>query len=98
MNGNAIVNRRVCGYNDLVSCYCVAAGGDNLAFVYRISMSASEDLAAILPDHLRQAVQIFERMKLPLTRKMQAGSGIETINRRPVHTSDLSESRSVCGR
>src|SRR5947207_4945719 len=91
MNGNAIVNRRVCCYNDLVSCDGIAAGCDNLAFVNRISMSAGKNLAAILLDRFRQAVQILERMKLPLTRKMQAGSSVKTINRRSVHTSDFRE-------
>src|ERR1043166_2449080 len=95
MNRHQIVNRRIRRHDDGVGSYCATArrgdAGVTAAFDL-IGMRFSKNPAAIAFDGLRQPCQIFQRMKLSLSWKMQTGTGVEAFQRGAIKTSHFRES------
>src|ERR1051325_4907414 len=101
MNHHAIVHGRIGRDYDRVTANLVTTRRRDVSVIAAfdlVSMRASKDLTAISLDCRRQPAQVFQRMKLPLSRKMQTGPGIETLQGRAFQSPDVSQPGAMRGR
>jgi hypothetical protein len=94
MNRDAIVHRRVCGYDDVVGIYPGAGmrlDAGVLAAMHRSGVRVAEDLIAVAHDGFGQGRQIPNRLELCLAAIAQTGPGVEGWQGRARHAIDLND-------
>src|SRR2546423_10094279 len=82
MNGDEIINGRVCRHHNRIGADFITSRGSNAGVFSTfdfVCMRAGEYLAAIALDRARQSRQVFQRMELALSRKMQTWTRIKTF-------------------